>query len=136
MGFFGSTISSAASSSDPSDSPYVSPRSYMPPPPLRRQRPWRHIILFLLTVATTTLVGAEHFASFYVDFGSRDADLSASQFMLNGLWYSASILAILGAHEFGHYFACVAALLPAGATAAHRHARRVHPDPPGHPREA
>ena len=25
--------------------------------------PWRHIILFLLTVATTTLVGAEHFAS-------------------------------------------------------------------------
>jgi membrane-associated protease RseP (regulator of RpoE activity) len=106
MGFFGSTISSAASSSDPSDSPYVSPRSYMPPPPLRRQRPWRHIILFLLTVATTTLVGAEHFASFYVDFGSRDADLSASQFMLNGLWYSASILAILGAHEFGHYFAC------------------------------
>ena len=106
MGFFGSTISSSTSSSDPPDSPYVSPRPYMPPPPFRRQRPWRHIILFLLTVATTTLVGAEHFASFYLDFGSRDADLSAWQFMLNGLWYSASILAILGAHEFGHYFAC------------------------------
>lgn len=72
----------------------------------RRQRPWRHIVLFLLTLATTTLVGAEHFASFYVDFGSRAPDLSPWQFFSNGLWYSASILAILGAHEFGHYYAC------------------------------
>jgi membrane-associated protease RseP (regulator of RpoE activity) len=106
MGFFGSVVPSSPSSSDPSDSPYVSPLASKSPPPFPRQRPWRHIILFLLTVATTTLVGAEHFASFYLDFGSRDADLSAWQFMLNGLWYSGSILAILGAHEFGHYYAC------------------------------
>jgi len=38
--------------------------------------PWRHIILFLLTVATTTLVGAEHFASFHLDFGNRTNDLA------------------------------------------------------------
>ncbi|MBI4885577.1 MAG: site-2 protease family protein [Acidobacteria bacterium] len=74
------------------------------PPP--RRRPWRHIVLFLLTVVSTVLVGAEHYASFHLDFGSRPVDLSGTAFVLNGLWYSASILAILGAHEFGHYFAC------------------------------
>ena len=80
---------------------YVSP---VPPRPPRPSR-W-HLILFLLTVVTTIVAGAEHFASFHIDFGSRAVDLSTTQFLLNGLWYSASILAILGAHEFGHYYAC------------------------------
>jgi len=80
---------------------------YVSPVPQRRRQSSRwHLILFLLTVATTMLAGAEHFASFHVDFGSRALDLSTPQFILNGLWYSASILAILGAHEFGHYYAC------------------------------
>lgn len=99
-----------------SSSPY--PENGFPPPslpeapyasslrPARPARPWRHIILFLLTVATTMLVGADHFASFYVDFGARPMDLSGVEIILNGLWYSASILLILGAHEFGHYYAC------------------------------
>jgi membrane-associated protease RseP (regulator of RpoE activity) len=80
---------------------------YVSPVPMRRRWaiPW-HLILFLLTVTTTILVGAEHFASFSIDFGSRDPDGSLPYFLLNGLWYSGSILAILGAHEFGHYFAC------------------------------
>jgi membrane-associated protease RseP (regulator of RpoE activity) len=80
---------------------------YVSPVPPHRPRPiWRHLILFLLTVVTTTLVGAEHFSSFHLDFGNRALELSTPQFILNGLWYSASILAILGAHEFGHYYAC------------------------------
>ena len=81
--------------------------NYVPPGPPRPPRPSRwHLILFLLTVVTTILAGAEHFASFHIDFGSRAPDLSTTRFLLNGLWYSASILAILGAHEFGHYYAC------------------------------
>lgn len=78
----------------------------MQPPP-RPGAVWRHVVLFLLTVVTTVMAGAGHFASFHFDFGSSQvADLSTTTLMLNGLWYSVSILAILGAHEFGHYFAC------------------------------
>ena len=85
----------------PAEPPFVPAVRQRPP-----QRRWRHLVLFLLTVVSTLLVGADHFASFYADFGSRTMDLSRVEFLLNGLWYSASILAILGAHEFGHYFAC------------------------------
>jgi membrane-associated protease RseP (regulator of RpoE activity) len=88
-----------------SDLAYVSPIP-RERPARPRGRPWRHIILFALTVFSTTLVGAEHFASFYLDFGAQRMDLSSVGLLLNGLWYSASILAILGAHEFGHYCAC------------------------------
>jgi membrane-associated protease RseP (regulator of RpoE activity) len=88
-------------------SPYL-PETVDAPPYSTRQssRPWRHIVLFLLTVASTTLVGIDHFASFHADFGTRPIELSGTALLLNGLWYSASILAILGAHEFGHYYAC------------------------------
>lgn len=76
-------------------------------PDVRGRRPYRrHVLLFLLTLISTTLVGADHFGSFHADFGSRPLDLSSLELVLNGLWYSASILAILGAHEFGHYYAC------------------------------
>ena len=89
------------SSTDTADTPSV---SYASPLPLERpRRSWRHIVLFLLTVATTTLVGADHFFSFYRDFGNRAADMTGSALILNGLWYSVSILGILGCHEMGHY---------------------------------
>ena len=97
---------SPATGRSPADEPiYVprTPRRYEPPP----RRSWRHIVLFLLTVFTTTLVGGSHYAAFANDFGSGGPiDLSSASLYLNGLWYSASILAILGAHEFGHYYAC------------------------------
>ena len=53
--------------------------AFRPPPPRPKPRIWLHVLLFLLTVVSTTLVG--------------------------GFAYSACLLMILGAHEFGHFFA-------------------------------
>jgi hypothetical protein len=72
-----------------------------------QDRVWLHVVLFLLTIATTTLVGAEQYLGFLTDFVRpvRPPTLTF-QLFLNGLWYSATILAILGCHELGHYVAC------------------------------
>ena len=62
-----------------SDTP--SPYSSEYAPRQRFQHKWRtHIILLLLTLGTTWYIG--------------------------GAWYSIGVLAILGAHEMGHYIAC------------------------------
>jgi membrane-associated protease RseP (regulator of RpoE activity) len=86
----------------PPPPPYVMPVS----PPLRHEAPWRYIVLFILTIITTTLTGAGHYASFTVGFSGANPPFSSVELLIRGFWYSASILAILGAHEFGHYFAC------------------------------
>ena len=72
-------------------------------PTRRRGRPWVNLALFLATVVTTTMAGACHYDSFASDFGPI---AEAPLVPWRGLWYSATILAILGAHEFGHYYAC------------------------------
>ena len=89
-------------------SPSEFPEYQLPPPrPVRRpQRRWKHVLLFVLTFLTTTTIGGAHYASFTTDFLARRVSLSTGELYLNGLWYSLSILAILGAHEFGHYYAC------------------------------
>jgi membrane-associated protease RseP (regulator of RpoE activity) len=77
------------------------PTSFSWPPPQQplAQRPWKsslfHLSLFLLTFITTTLAG--------VQWLTKDL-LELSNFSF-GLPYSLSLLAILTAHEFGHYFA-------------------------------
>ena len=96
---------SPATGRPPADEQVYVPRTpnrFEPPP----RRSWRHIVLFVLTVFTTTVVGGSHYAAFASDFGSGGLDLTSASLYLNGLWYSVSILAILGAHEFGHYYAC------------------------------
>jgi hypothetical protein len=72
-----------------------------------QDRVWLHVVLLLLTIATTTLVGTDQYLGFLTDFvrPGRLPRLSIGLF-LNGLWYSATILAILGCHELGHYLAC------------------------------
>jgi membrane-associated protease RseP (regulator of RpoE activity) len=78
-----------------------------------KQRYWLHILLLLLTLVTTSVVGAGMAASFAanspVDFGS-DLDgfariLHQPSYMLQGLPFSLALLAILLCHEMGHYLA-------------------------------
>ena len=79
---------------------------YRAPAPQRQgDRVWLHLLLLLLTLASTTLVGAAHYASFMSDFGTRPV-IQTSRLIWNGLPYSLTILGILGAHEMGHYLAC------------------------------
>lgn len=77
------------------------------PSPKFQDRVWLHLLLFVLTIASTTLVGAGQYASFLDDFrGSAGLPMPFASLLVRGLWYSGTILAILGCHELGHYFAC------------------------------
>jgi hypothetical protein len=78
-------------------------------PAYPQDRVWLHLALFLATVATTTYVGAtQHYLGFLLDFKRLEGPLpvKATALLLGGLSYSVTVLGILGAHEFGHYFAC------------------------------
>ena len=74
-------------------------------PPRFQHRWWLHILLFLLTVGSTTVVGAGYYLSFV--HGADGAAVPIDGWILaHGLVFSAAVLGILGAHEMGHYLAC------------------------------
>jgi membrane-associated protease RseP (regulator of RpoE activity) len=85
-------------------------------PPPDHGKLWVQLLLLGLTVITTTLVGGCHYYSFAIDLSTVNnlpPEASATSvfgdpmFWLRGLWYSLTILAILGCHEMGHYIACL-----------------------------
>jgi membrane-associated protease RseP (regulator of RpoE activity) len=76
------------------------------------------LLLFALTLVTTTMIGAENWAFFTIDYAQLDELLKRKDdsivrlvqerwSLLGGLWYSLTILGILGCHEMGHYLACL-----------------------------
>jgi membrane-associated protease RseP (regulator of RpoE activity) len=82
--------------------------------PQAHPRVWINIVLFILTVISTLFVG-----SLYGDNGLEIEsawDLLRPANLLTGWPFAATLLSILAAHEFGHYFAAryhrVAVTLP------------------------
>ena len=77
-------------------------------PPRRRKfqsRLWLHVVLLLLTLVTTTAVGALHYLSFISEFSPNPPPFRWD-LLIQGFWYSGTLIAILGAHEMGHYAFC------------------------------
>lgn len=77
---------------------------------------WLHILLFLLTAFTTTTLGARLAFNFAHNLPPFDLEHDLIVFvqvfrnpwiLRDGLPYSVTLLLILTAHEFGHWFACV-----------------------------
>ena len=66
-----------------------------------RPRAAVNVVLFLLTCLSTLVAGAMSFASpSFAPFGAR----SVVAQLLTGVPFAATLLTILGVHEFGHYF--------------------------------
>jgi membrane-associated protease RseP (regulator of RpoE activity) len=103
------------SSRDISPAPYSLYEAYRLSAFRPRDRYWLHLLLLFLTLLTTTTVGAALQYSFNhnVPFDlERSIDLYSLFWqhpaqLLGGLPFSLTLLAILLAHEFGHYLAAL-----------------------------
>lgn len=71
----------------------------------KSRRLWLHVLLFLLTLGTTTFVGLQmsEARAELIEAGLGDLWYTSPMVWLEGFSYALSILAILVAHEMGHY---------------------------------
>jgi membrane-associated protease RseP (regulator of RpoE activity) len=66
-----------------------------------------HVLLFFATLYTMSEAGRGFFLNFLLDLVPRPLTFTTAREIWTGsLYYSVSGLAIVVAHEFGHYFAC------------------------------
>ena len=71
-----------------------------------QDRVWLHVLLFALTILTTTYAGVEQWTSFRFSLGQPFPTSLSWPLFFHGLWFSATVLAVLGCHEMGHYLTC------------------------------
>ena len=78
----------------------------VPPPPKFQHKYARHIVLFVVTLATMSF--AQAFLYLWSAVGTDVNPFAAFTLdvFVDGLWYAIPMLTILGAHEFGHYAYC------------------------------
>jgi membrane-associated protease RseP (regulator of RpoE activity) len=86
----------------------LTPHVWWEPRPKFKDRVWLHVLLLFLTIGSTTIVGMSYYLGFISDYSAapQGLPLPLGQLVLRGLWYSGTVLAILGCHEMGHYYAC------------------------------
>lgn len=71
-----------------------------------QDRRWVHALLLALTILSATFVGSFHWLEFAAQAHIQYELIDWPGRLVRGLWYSGTILAILGCHELGHYLAC------------------------------
>lgn len=86
-----------------SDHDLVSLHIYAGVPPQTPARPIINLILFVLTLVSTLFAGAVYGGNY--DGITQTSDLFTPRFIISGWPFALTLLSILLAHEFGHYFA-------------------------------